>query len=188
MAKSKLIAQGVTRSVDVAQIECGSERFFSLNIAGFGFVTDVGKTAVRLKFAGRSAYTLATLWRCLRLRSHELKIEVDGQVIAQDNLFVEVSNSRYTGTSFLIAPAAKIDDGRLDIILARRLPRRRLLRLFPSVFKGRHVGFDEVTMLQGSDITIHSPHGLQLMVDGEFRGETPARIKCLPGAVEVFSA
>jgi diacylglycerol kinase (ATP) len=183
-----LIIRGHTRRVDIGKIECGSGRFYFLNVAGFGFVTDAGRTAARLKFTGRSAYTLATLWRCLRLRSHQLNMDVDGRVIHQDNLFVEVSNSRYTGTSFLIAPAAKIDDGCLDITIVRRLSRLRLLRLFPSVFKGRHVEFDEVTTASGRVISIHGPDGLGLMVDGEFRGATPARIECLPGAVEMFSA
>lgn len=182
------IAAGNIRRVDVGRIECPSEIFYFLNIAGFGFVTDAGLTAANLKFAGKSAYTLATLWRCLRLRSHALEMDVDGRMLAEDNLFVEVSNSRYTGTSFLIAPSASIDDGLLDITCVRRLSRLRLLRLFPTVFRGEHVEYDEVTTLQGRAIRISKPKGLAMMVDGEFRGETPVRIECLPGAVELFAS
>ena len=183
----ELIGQSNIRRVDVGRIETRSEAFYFLNIAGFGLVTDAGRTAARLKFAGKSAYTLATLWRCLRLRSHALELEVDGRVVIEDNLFAEVSNSRYTGTSFLIAPDAKIDDGIFDVTTVRRLPRLRLLRLFPSVFRGAHVDFDEVTTLQGRSVRINHPEGLGLMVDGEFRGETPVRIDCLPGEIEMFS-
>ncbi len=182
-----VITKGRSQRIDVGKICTESETFHFLNIAGLGFVTDAGRTAARLKFAGKSAYTLATLWRCLLLKSHSLEIEVDGQSIRQDNLFAEVSNSRYTGTSFLIAPDAKIDDGLLDVVLVRRLSRTRLLRLFPSVFTGRHLAYDEVSTRRGRVVSIRSPSGLELMVDGEFRGRTPARIECLPGAIEMFS-
>ena len=184
----QLICAGNLKRVDVGRIQSGSGTFFFINIAGFGFVTDAGKTAARLKFTGRSAYTLATLWRCLRLRSHALELEVDGQLFTENNLFVEISNSRYTGTSFLISPGARIDDGLLDITMVRRLSRSRLLRLFPTIYSGKHVQYDEVTTLQGREISIRAPAGLELMVDGEFRGSTPARIDCLAGAIEMFAS
>ncbi|HKJ16860.1 MAG TPA: diacylglycerol kinase family protein [Xanthomonadales bacterium] len=180
------IVKGTTRSVDIGKVETHSDTFYFLNIAGFGFVTDAGRTAAKLKFAGKSAYTLATLWRCLRLRSHLLELEVDGQVIRQENLLAEVSNSRYTGTSFLIAPGAKIHDGLLDIVLVRKLSRLRLLRLFPTIYKGEHIKYKEVETLQGRVITISSPDGLELMVDGEFRSQTPVRIECLPSEIDMF--
>lgn len=182
------IARGHTRRVDVAQLDHVDGRFHFLNIAGIGFVADAGRVSARLKFTGPAAYTLGTLWCCLRLRSHDLAIEVDGKPIQQDSLFLEVSNSRYTGTSFLMAPDARIDDGRLDVILARHLPRRRLLRLFPSIYSGRHVEYEEVTALTGRSIQISSPAGLEFMVDGEISGRTPARIDCLPGAIEMFAS
>lgn len=184
----ELIARGTTRKVDVGRLECRGFAGFFLNIAGIGFVTRVGRTSARLKVTGRMAYTLGTLRHCLFLRSHPLELEIDGHAIRQDSLFLEVANSRFTGTSFQIAPAARIDDGWLDMVLVRRLSRRRLLRLFPTIYSGRHVEHEEVTTLQGREIVIHGPGGLEFTVDGEFCGATPARIRCLPAAIEIFAA
>lgn len=183
----ELIARGQARRVDVARFNCGDDEFYFLNIAGLGFVVDAGRTAARLKFLGRVAYTLATLWRCLRLRSVALRMWVDGREVRRECLFMVMSNSRYTGTTFLIAPEAKIDDGKLDIVMVRTLPRLRLLRLFPTIYSGRHVDHDEVEVLRGRDIRIDAPAGAPFMVDGEFRGIAPAAIECLAGAIEMFS-
>lgn len=95
------------------------------------------------------------------------------------------SNFRYAGTSFLMAPAARLDDSRVDLTLVRLLPRIRLLRLFPSIYSGKHVEYPEVTVLQGKEINILQPADSPLMMDGEFVGTTPARIRCLPGELRM---
>jgi diacylglycerol kinase (ATP) len=181
-----ILANGSTRQVDVALVRTGSDEFHYLNIIGMGFAVDAGLTAKKLKLLGNAAYTLGTLWRVLQLKSYPLEIEIDGQRISEDNVFVEVSNSRYTGTTFLIAPGALLDDGLLDVTLLRRLPRRRLLRLFPTIYTGRHVDFEEVGTYRASHVRINAPAGMMLAPDGEFRGTTPVDIHCLHKDLELF--
>ena len=181
-----IIARNQPRKVDVGRVQTRSETFHFLNIIGMGFAVDAGRTAKKLKMLGKSAYTLATLWEIIKLKSYPLHIEINGKNIRQDNVFVEISNSRYTGTSFLIAPDAQIDDGLLDVTLLSALPRRRLLRLFPSIYSGRHVQYKEVSTFQAQRISIHAPGGRLLAPDGEFHGYTPADISCLHRDLEIF--
>jgi diacylglycerol kinase (ATP) len=181
------IGKGKTRSMDIGQVDCKEGRIHFLNIAGMGFVVDAGHSAKKLKGVGQAAYTLGTLWQTLRLKSHTLRMEVDGVELEQENLFVEISNSRYTGTSFLIAPGAAIDDGLLDLTLLEKLSRTRLLRLFPSIYSGRHVEYPEISVIQGRHFRIMEPKAYPMMMDGEFIGSTPAEIRCLPGAVRIFA-
>jgi len=167
------------RRVDVGHVSCPDESFYFLNIIGLGFAVDASLAARKLKFLGNAAYTLGTLWQTLKFNSYPLVIELDGQRIQQDNVFVEISNSRYTGTTFLMAPQARIDDGFLDVTMLRKLSRFRLFRLFPTIYSGRHVHFEEVETCQVQHIRIESPAGMLLAPDGEFRGHTPVEIRCL---------
>ena len=183
-----IIRAGQKRTVDVGRVRQADGDFHFLNIIGAGLPVDAMQTADRMKVFGRSAYTLSTLWHALRLRSYPLRFTVDGEVHEQESMFIEIANSRYTGTSFLIAPDAQMDDGLLDIILVRRMPRVRLLRLFPSIYSGEHVNYPEVTLLQGREITIESPGGMILAPDGELHGGTPATVSCLHRDLEIFSA
>ena len=183
-----LIAGGGRRCIDVGRVECAGEVFHFLNIVGMGFVVGAGKASQKLKFLGPGAYTLGTLWQTLRLKSYPLRIEVDGRLIEQDNVLVEIANTQYTGTSFLIAPGALMDDGRFDVVLLRKLSRLRLLKLFPTIYSGTHVQFDEITLLRGRHIRILEPAGFLLAPDGEFRGQTPAEISCLHQDLEIFSS
>ena len=183
-----IIARNQPRRVDVGRVQTRSETFHFLNIIGMGFAVDAGMTAKKLKMLGNAAYTLGTLWEIIKLKSYPLHIEIDGKNIRQDNVFVEISNSRYTGTSFLIAPDAQIDDGLLDVTLLSSLPRGRLLRLFPTIYSGRHLQYKEVSTFQAQQIKIHAPGGRLLAPDGEFHGHTPADISCLHRDLEVFWA
>jgi len=181
-----IIAAARKRAVDVGRVATPSELFYFLNIIGMGFAVDAGLTAKKLKRLGRGAYTLATLWQVLKLKSYPVQLEIDGRIIEQDNVFVEISNTKYTGTTFLIAPAASMDDGLLDVTLLRKLPRLRLLRLFPTIYSGRHVEFEEVSVFQARSIRILAPAGYPMAPDGEFRGETPAEITCLQRDLDLF--
>ena len=189
---AELVRGGRLRRVDVGRVEHGAGSaaagsYHFLNIVGAGLPVDAMRTAEHLKFFGRSAYSLAALWRALRLQTYPMRLELDGETLEQEALFVELSNSRYTGTSFLMAPTARFDDGLFDLTLLRRLPRRRLLRLFPTIYSGRHVDYPEVFTRRVRELRIRAPEGLQLAPDGEFRGCTPATIRCLERDLEIFA-
>jgi diacylglycerol kinase (ATP) len=180
------------RRVDVGRVEqrdaeAPGRPFHFLNIIGAGLPVDAMRTAEQIKFVGRPAYSVAALWNAMRLKSFPLSMELDGELIEQDALFVEISNTRYTGTHFLMAPAARLDDGLLDVTLVRRLPRARLLRLFPTIYQGRHVEYPEVITRQARTIRINEPTGLELAPDGEFHGCTPATVTCLHQDLEIFA-
>ena len=181
-----LLHRGQTRQVDVGRVNSADGSYYFLNIVGMGFSVHVAESAHKLKFLGNAAYTLATLWKMLALKSYPLVLELDGKVINCDNVFVTISNTRYTGTHFMIAPQAEIDDGQLLVTLLEPLPRRRLLKLFPTIYSGRHIEYKEVSTYKAASIKILSPAGMQLAPDGEFMGKSPAEITCLPGDLSIF--
>ena len=182
-----LVAGRRTRRFDVGRVVSPQGSYHYLNIVGAGLPVDVMRSSLHLKALGRASYSVTSLLKALQMRCYPLKITADGKVIEGEFLFIEVSNTRYTGTSFLIAPAAEPDDGLLDLVLVGRLPRLRVLRLFPSVFKGRHVDFDEVETLQAREVRIESERELMLAPDGELRGVTPVTITCLHRDLDVFA-
>jgi diacylglycerol kinase (ATP) len=181
-----LIRAGRLRPVDVGRVQTPFESYYFLNIVGAGLPVDAMRMAAKLKFLGNSAYTLAALWRVMKLKSYPLTIEIDGKTIEQDSMFLEISNTRYTGTTFLMAPDAVLDDGLLDVTLLGKLSRYRLLRLFPTIYKGHHVRYEEIHTCKVREIRITSPADLGLAPDGELRGCTPATVTCLPRDLQIF--
>ena len=182
-----LLKQGHTREVDTCWVKSSDKSFYFLNTIHMGFSVDAGLSAQKLKWFGKTAYTLATLWQVLKLKSYPLVLEINGEVINSNNVFITISNSRYTGTSFLIAPTAEIDDGLMDVTILENLSRGRLLRLFPTIYDGRHVEYDEISTYKAGTIRIDSPASMLLGPDGEFCGSSPAEITCLHRDLTIFS-
>jgi YegS/Rv2252/BmrU family lipid kinase len=181
----EVLALGRTRRVDVGRFSFDGKQRYYLNILGLGFVADVTFSAGRLKALGNVAYTLGVLLQTLFLHSYAVHLEADGRTLERENLFAEISNTRYT-SNFLMAPRARIDDGLLDVTLLGRMSRRRLLKCFPLIFTGEHLKLPEVETFQARSIRISTEAPKVLTPDGELEGSTPVEVECLKQDIEVL--
>jgi YegS/Rv2252/BmrU family lipid kinase len=181
----EIIRMGKPRNVDVGFFHTHGQDYYFLNILGLGFVADVGKTAHKLKIFGNVSYTIGVFYQMVFLKTYKVAIEADGRMIENDNIFVEISNTRYT-SNFLMAPDAEIDDGLLDITLLGKATRRRLIQCFPKIFTGEHIHLDEVEHFKAKKIIVKPNVPKVLAPDGELIGITPVEVECLHQAVPVF--
>ncbi len=180
-----IIKAGRTNKFDVGHFTNEGKTWYYLNILGVGLVADIVDTANKLKTLGSISYTIASFYHILRLKTFQVKLDMDGEMIERENVFVEISNSRYTG-NYLMAPAAKTDDGLLDITILGPKSRIGLMRSFPKIITGEHIHMEEVECFQASHIRIESNIPKVLTPDGELMGTTPLEIDCLKQAIDVF--
>ncbi len=181
-----IIQAGQTHNIDVGHYtQEGADRYF-INVVNMCFAAEANRASRRFKLLGNTAYTLGVFQTMLRLRTYPLTLRLDGIDHPHDAVLLAISNSRYTGTDFLIAPNATVDDGLIDIVVLDPVSRRRLLRLFPTIYDGRHVDAPEVHHYRARTIEILASEPLVLSPDGELHGTTPVTFTCLPGALTMF--
>src|SRR6202030_4850420 len=77
------------------------------------------------------------------------------------------------GDGIKIAPRARLDDGKLDICVVRDMGKLRLLRRFPSVYSGSHLGISEVKYFQTEVVRIETATPGDVSADGEDVCQTP---------------
>ena len=65
-----VISLNKPKKVDVGRFKTQGKEYYYMNILGLGFVSDVGKTAYRLKFFGNISYTLGVFYQMAFLKSH----------------------------------------------------------------------------------------------------------------------
>jgi diacylglycerol kinase (ATP) len=180
------ILSGRTKKIDVGLFTTEGKKYYFINILGFGFVTNIAGTAQKLKMFGDLSYVLGVFYQTAALKAYNLKIEADGKMIERKNVFVEISNTKYTGKDFLMAPSAKLDDGLLDVTLLNELSRVKVMQCLPKIFKGTHINMKEVETFRARHLKIETDTPKLLTPDGQLMGSTPIEVECLPGAIEVF--
>lgn len=89
-------------------------------------------------FHGEAAYLLSALRQICGPIGRRLRFVVDGESFAADVLMCAACNTRDYGGGFRAAPAARPDDGLIDLIVVRRISRATLLRLLNRYKQGRH--------------------------------------------------
>lgn len=101
-------------------------------------------------------------------------------------MFVAFGNAPSYGSGMRITPQAQLDDGKLDVCFVREVGKARLLRLFPTVFSGKHLGIPEVEYFQAERITVKTESPLDVYADGEFICQTPVELTVAPKALRVI--
>ncbi|CAN5367931.1 diacylglycerol kinase [soil metagenome] len=191
-AAADIVADGWAETVDLGRIESGARgnrqvKWFGTVVAT-GFDSLVSDRTNRMKWPhGRMRYNVAMLAELSKLRLLPFRLVLDGtREITTDLTLVAFGNTRSYGGGMRICPNANHSDGLLDVTMVHSASRTRLIRLFPTVFKGTHIDLDDVTTDRAATITVESP-GINAYADGEFACPLPAEISAVPGALRILT-
>lgn len=184
---AEAICHGETRKVDVAEVRFQDTLIYSINIVGWGMVTDIGILAEEWRWLGPARYTLASLQKIYQPKTRAATLVLDDQTITDDFIFAIACVTRYTGKGMLIAPQAKLDDGIIDMILVRKgASRGDLLSILSGINKGTHINHPLVEHYPVSRFSLTPDHDEPLNIDGEVLGSTPFEVNMKEKALDVF--
>jgi len=188
VAAVDVIAEGHVETVDLGRIRGadGTTTWFG-TVAATGFDSLVSDRVNRMSWPhGRMRYNMAIVAELSKLRLLPFRLVLDGErEIVTDLTLAAFGNTRSYGGGMLICPDADHADGLLDITMVHSASRTRLIRLFPTVFKGTHVDLDEVQTDRARTVTVDSP-GINAYADGEFVCPLPAELSAVPGALNIL--
>ena len=184
---AKRIVSGNTIPVDVAEVKSGKELIYSINIIGWGLVTDIGITAENYRWLGESRYTIIAMLEIFRLKQRSATLIMDGTEEKSDFTFIMALNTKHTGKGMYAAPKAKLDDGLIDLIIVREKGKMKLLNLLPKIFDGTHIDSEIVEYYQVSRFSLIPDKNEPLNIDGEITGNTPIEVKMIPGCFQFLN-
>jgi YegS/Rv2252/BmrU family lipid kinase len=180
---ARVAVQGAERLIDLATVE-GTP---FLGVASFGLDSDANRIANEAKLIkGDAIYAYAALRALAAWRPARFSVVVDGERHELTGCTVAVGNSQVYGGGMYVLPDAEIDDGRLDVMLVKDAPKRRLLTLLPRVFKGTHGRSELVEFLRGEEIEVSADRPFAIYADGDPIAATPAIIRVEPRCLTVI--
>jgi YegS/Rv2252/BmrU family lipid kinase len=184
VAACAVLSTGATRRLDLGVV--GGRTF--IGIASCGFDSVANRIANDTKVVrGNLVYAYGALRALAGWRPAAFTVTVDaGPPRSLVGYTVAVANSGLYGGGMRLAPDARLDDGRLEVVTISDLPRVRFLALLPSVFKGEHVRRPEVEVVRARRVRIESPRPFTMYADGDPIAQLPAEVEVLPGAVRTI--
>lgn len=175
---------GAERTIDCGDID--GRLFF--NIAGFGLDARVAHqfAAGGLVRRGFRRYIEITTREVFKFEPDDHTIVADGVTIREKTIVVAVANGRQYGNGALIAPGARLDDGKLDVVvISARNPLVALLQS-PMIFAGQIARVPGVTILTATNVEITSARTALYHLDGEpYVGAASVNACVRPNALRV---
>lgn len=175
------------RRVDVMKVATATREFWSFGSVSAGFDALCATTANGLRWPkGPNSYVAAMLIELPKFKPIEYSLTVDGENRKIRAMLCGVANVKNFGGGMKISPNSEITDGELEVFVLHEVSRPRLLKIFPTVYKGEHVRFPEVEIFRAKSIRIEND-SFPISSDGELIGNAPVSVEVHPGGLQVFS-
>lgn len=186
----ELAISGEPRPIDLGR---AGDRWFILYAgAGFDSACNVTADGQPRWWPSKLTYILAVLRTVAGFEPPRTRLEWEGGSDQGEVMFVTACNAPRFGGGMYIAPAAEMDDGKFDLVVIRSMSKLHLLlRVFPKVFKGNHVGHPAVAIHRTSWARVSFDREQVLGLDGELVGRVgaePVEFRVVPGALRVVGA
>lgn len=183
------IAEGLKnpRKVDVMWVETSYRKFWSFGSISAGFDALCAERANGLKWPkGPNSYVAAMLLELPKFKPIRYRLVADGVERQFKAMLCGVANVKNFGGGMRISPNSEMTDGQLEVFILHEVSRPKLLKIFPTVYKGEHINFKEVEIFKAKEIRIEND-GFPMTCDGEIIGPAPFSVKIHPSGLSLLS-
>lgn len=177
-----------TKAIDLIKINDK----YCVNVTSLGFDTEVLLRAYQYlekdKTLGKRAYIKAVRDQIFHLTYNNLSMNLvladDSNLSFRDEFLISaLCNGSYYGSGFNPAPSAKIDDGIINLVLAKKFPVLFLPSLILKYKKGNHQSSKYLSELKVKSGTIKADKEFLANIDGEIFKTEQIKFEILPKAI-----
>ena len=176
------------QSVDLMQF--GSK--VAVNMVHFGFDTKVAQGVEKFRrvpiLGGKNAYISSVISALLSPMFTACSMIIDGEQMQEKKILLcTLACGQYVGGGFRCAPRSNNTDGMIDVCLVKPLSRYRFVKLMSAYKQGQHLDdprlHDIIVYRRAKEVQIHSPQGMNILLDGEITPMKEAKVRILPLAL-----
>ena len=170
-------------------IRCNED--YSLNICSVGLDARIGTDVSNYKrlplLHGFRAYAASTVVNVVRGIAEHYVVEVDGETFDDEFTFVCVCNGRYYGGGFNPVPEADPTDGKLDVLLVKKVSRTQVPFLIGKYKDGRYRELQDVAKyIKAESVKVICDKPTPINMDGELRTATEVEMTVAKEKIRFF--
>ena len=179
----EIVRAGHTRRIDLVR----ANDQYCVQLAGVGLdaqVVQATSSAFKKNF-GPLSYLISAAQIAARTPP-KLIVEHDGG--RREGSFVLIGNGRYYGGPVAFFKDARIDDGKLDVLIFKNLGYLDIARYLATILMGKHTGLEDVDYFQTERVSVSSEDEVPVEVDGEVVTKLPATFRISSRKLKVVVA
>ena len=176
-----VIVNGEERCIDVIRI---NEKEICIHLSDMGLNAMLVKYFEENKKRGMWSYTKGVFKMLWNKQKIHATIVTDAETEHRKAFMIVLANASKYGTGAIINPDGKLDDGRFEVVVVRRLSFWELLKLLVI-----HKPFneDKVEIFSTTKLELTTLKKTYFQVDGEYRGRTKMiKAQILPNCLRVM--
>jgi diacylglycerol kinase (ATP) len=165
-AKGAIEVLNTGKVVKIDSIKTNIHEFYS--VGGFGFDAHAARRFHSQEIRGFFSYFLAGLREIMyHFKPEHARIRIDDMEIEREVYLFTAFNASQYGYKFGIFPSTSMHDGRMDVILLRSFPLRRLIPIFLALAFKRPDLVPEAEAFRAKKIKIYGNHKRVYQFDGD---------------------
>jgi len=137
------------------------------------------------KWPGVTRYLAGAFKTFAKNPCFELRANIGGEEWSGKAILAAVANAPRYGSGIRIAPGAKMDDGKLSVVIVEEVGWLRLVHGLGILLTGGELKFKEVKRFEAGRVSLRANRAIKIHGDGEILGDTAAEFEILPGALQV---
>ncbi|HUR97662.1 MAG TPA: hypothetical protein VMZ26_06280, partial [Pyrinomonadaceae bacterium] len=138
---------------------------------------------------GRASFALSTLQEVVAIGATAVRVKIDDkEERTLQTVNFCIANARFFGGGMKIAPAAKINDGFLDVVNIGDINTAKIILNAYTLYRGTHLDLPEVKDTLAKRIEarpLREDQEVHIEIDGELPGRLPAVYEVVPAALRV---
>lgn len=121
------------------------------------------------------------------LKTHPLKITIDGNIFEKEVAGLLIMNMPYAGGGLKFTPDAHYNDGVFSVLILESISKLDLALTLPKAYSGKHIPHPAITILTGREVSLEGDP-LSVMLDGDIFAMDNLQTKIIPSASKVIVA
>lgn len=159
-----------------------------LNVLGAGMDVDVLLKYAEMKaFHGKVKYYASLFYTLAHTKWHKLRLTMDdGESMDRSVFMIGIGNGQCIGGGMPICPSAKVDDGKLSVVVVNEMKKSRIPIELPGFLSGKHVRKPYTEEFEASKIKIEVLDDSKFEADGEVFDAKSIDCKIVTNTLKVF--
>lgn len=184
-----------TQLIDIIQVRYQENGYDQIRYYHNSFDIGLGGLACQLvnkskkTWGSNFTYIFSTMKSFIRFKRIALEIEANDFYFNDKVLIAVFNNGKYFGSGIGIAPEADLNDGMINLVIARKINILQFIWFLPQLRKCVPLKHREILYHQTDQCTIKSTQtACPMEFDGEVTGNLPIQLKVIREAVKLIKA